>query len=211
MSNCCSSSGMPVIIGGTGVGITGGGTPADPIRISISNPVTIQGESTSTVQTSVTGSGEPDSPYVIQSNATLRVQDLSDVLGSSNPTTGHVLMWNGTNWVSNAAPTQAPGQVNVDPGLTGDGTVATPIAIDVSDTVTTSTDGLDTYIDSDGKLRAAAPPSTIEWANVTSKPVTFPPSSHQHVPADIPGLRKGTTAPADTLGNDGDWYAQYAA
>jgi hypothetical protein len=44
-----------------------------------------------------------------------------------------------------------------------------------------ATTGLEVYADSAGNLRAVPPTATaVDWATITGKPSSFPPSTHSH-------------------------------
>lgn len=179
MRNCnCGSSGGSSggirVVEGEGINISGSGTPSDPLVISSEVTSFAAGfltKDTNTIDLNLSGSGTQVDPFVLSGDATLSMQELSDVDDPSGPAFGEVPVYNGTAWEFAAPPTQAPGLVKVSAGLLGDGTVATPLKINVSDTVSTATTGLATYIDSTGKLRAVA--GAADWDDIVDKPATF--------------------------------------
>jgi hypothetical protein len=210
MANCCGGSSAVVIHGTGDVAVSGSGTVGDPYIVSGDLDVNLAAAQTPTIQMQIAGSGTFDDPYVFTANLIAGLGDLSDVAVITTPTTGYVLMWDGSAWVAAAAPTQPPGAVHVGPGIEGDGTVVTPISINVSNVVDTSTAGLYTYIDSAGELRAQLPSSSsVAWTSITGKPTTFTPSPHTHLNADLTQMLSGTSAPGSGVGSDGAWFAQY--
>lgn len=207
MATCCGGASAVVIQSGAGLSVTGSGTVADPYIISGDVELAMVGADTPTVDITLNGSGVIGDPFVIQADATLSVNDLVDVNDSTPPILGDVLQFDGNNWVYGPAPAQAPGQVNTDQGLTGDGTLSTPIGIAVSEAVEDGTSGLYTYIDANNELRAEVRGTT--WASVSGKPAVYPPAPHTHPNSDLTGILRGTSAPPSSLGVDGDIFFQY--
>ena len=205
---CCGGGAATIIQDGPGINVSGSGTTDDPYIVSASQGTFIQTQDTSTVDLTLVGTGTADDPFLITANIQMVVDNLIDVLDPTPPVTGDTLVYVTDHWEYQPPPTQAPGAVNTGGGITGDGTVGDPIAIDVSDLVSTSTSGLATYIDSNGQLRAVAPPSTVAWANVTGKPSTFTPSAHTHPTTEV-GILAGTSAPTAGVGADTNLYVQY--
>lgn len=206
---CCGGSSAVVIRGEGDVTVSGSGTVSDPYVVTGDIDLSIRALQTPTINTTIVGSGTSDDPYVISADLVAGLSDLTDVQITTTPTTGWVVLWDGSAWVAGPAPTQEPGAVNVGGGIEGDGTVGDPIQIKVSNLVDDSPSGLYTYIDSAGELRAQMPSSSTSWAAITGKPSTFPPSAHTHPNSDLTGLLTGTAAPGSGLGVDGSWYAQY--
>jgi hypothetical protein len=175
--NCGSggTGGTPRVVAGDGVVITGSGTPSDPLVISAevtSFAASFQAVDTGTVDLSLNGAGTVADPFILSAAATISMGELADVVDPSGPAVGEVPIFNGTNWEFAKPPTQAPGLVNATNGISGDGTSLTPLVIDVSDTSTTATDGLATYIDSAGQLRVV--PGAADWDLIIDKPASFP-------------------------------------
>lgn len=192
--SCCGND--TLVTAGQGITVSGSGTPTDPYIVSVeSTKVVFRAQDSATVDFTLIGSGTEADPYIISATASMRLQNLSDVYDPSGPAVGDVPVFDGTNWYFAPPPTVPPGAVNTTDGIAGDGSAPDPIHIAVSDTMTTSTSGLATYIDSNGELRVVPPaPQTVTWSDVTGKPTTFPPT--------IGGT--ATTAKA------GDWYPTWA-
>ena len=173
---CCGGASSVVITGGDGTVVTGSGTVSDPYVISGNLEVVLQAKDTTTVLLDLTGKGTGGDPFVLTATATVKVNDLVDVVDPVPATDGDVLIFNGGVWTyapPNAVP---PGSVNVGAGIEGDGSIGAPIAVNISNTADTSLTGLYTYIDSLGELRAQKPPApVVSWNNVTDKPSTFAP------------------------------------
>ncbi len=204
----CSCGGAPavVITGGDGLSVTGSGTVSDPYVISGDVELNMVGADSTTIDMTVVGSGTVSDPFVISAEATVSVNDLTDVSDSTPPVTDDVLKFDGTNWVYGPVPV-SPGAVNTGGGISGDGSGGAPISVDVSNTVVDATSGLYTYIDSNGELRAEV--RGTAWADVSGKPTTFAPAPHTHPNSDLTQMLSGTTAPTAGIGTDGAWYAQY--
>lgn len=207
MATCCGGASAVVIQSGAGLSVTGSGTVADPYIISGNIKPAMVGADTHTVDITINGSGVIGDPFVIQADATLSVNDLVDVNDSTPPVLGDVLQFDGDNWVYGPTPAQAPGQVNTDQGLTGDGTLLNPVGIAVSEAVQSATSGLYTYIDTNGELRAEVRGTT--WASVSGKPSSYAPTAHTHPNSQLTGILRGTSSPSSSLGVDGDIFFQY--
>ena len=54
---------------------------------------------------------------------------------------------------------------------------------------------------SDGKVDAADTADSVAWENVTGRPSTFSPATHQHSISDVSGLQ-------DALGKLNDYYTK---
>lgn len=164
------------IIGGEGIIVSGSGAPRDELVIALeSGLVQLQGLDSDTVDLQIRGSGATGDPFLIEANARLSTSDLLDVDPAGAPTLGDTLTFDGTRFVYGAPPSVAPGSVNTGDGVLGDGTLANPLSVAVSNDSETSLTGLETYIDSAGELRAVPPASVaVTWASLTGKPATFP-------------------------------------
>jgi len=178
MRNCnCGSTGSSGVrvVAGEGIIISGSGTPSDPLVVT-AEVTTFAGsfivQDTSTLDLTLNGSGTVPDPFLLSGNVAMSMSDLADVNDPSGPAFGEVPVYNGTAFEFAAPPTQAPGLVNATGGIVGDGTLATPLKVNVSDTVTNATTGTATYIDTAGKLRAV--PGAADWNSITNKPATFP-------------------------------------
>jgi len=210
MGNCCSGAGNSVVIkGGDRFYVTGSGTVSDPYIINGSLELSVKAAETATVRMAIVGLGSIADPYVLSADATVSVNDLTDVNDGTPAILGDVLLYDGSNWVYGPPPTQAPGQVNTAGGIQGDGTLSTPIEVKVSEAIIDADTGLYTYIDANGELRAEVRVTPPAWTSVTGKPIAFPPSAHTHPNADLTGMHDGTTAPGSGLGINGDYYLQY--
>lgn len=188
MPRCDCSGGQCscVVIGGSGATVTGAGSTSNPYIVSADPtiPARLRVADTSTVDLTAVGNGTEDDPLVLSAVATVALDDLTNVTAPS-PTAGDTISWNGTQWVNGPPPVVPAGAVNVGPGLTGDGSVATPVAAAVSgvwgvdpldDYGDNSTVGLAIYVDANGQLRAE-PRDThgeVSWDEITGKPSAFP-------------------------------------
>lgn len=163
---CCGSGDTALIIAGQGIVVEGTGQLGSPYVIALqSGQVSLTVSDTDTIDMSLVGDGSPDAPFTLSGVATVSMRMLTDVDGADVPATGDVPVYDGTKFVFAPPPTTPPGAVNVGPGISGDGSLPTPIKIAVADLVTTATTGLASYIDSAGKLRVVPP----TWAQVTNK------------------------------------------
>lgn len=174
----CGSGCACRIEAGPGITVTGSGTPTDPVVIT-SDLTSFAGsfvaQDSGTLDLDLVGSGTGDDPWILSGNVTMGMSQLSDVDDPAGPGVGEVPVFNGVAWEFAAPPTVPPGAVNVGAGLSGDGSAPTPLKVAVSDTTSTSTSGTAIYVDSAGKLRAVpAVVSSVDWADITSKPTTFP-------------------------------------
>jgi hypothetical protein len=130
-------------------------------------------QDSASVDLTLFGSGTLDDPFLLSATSSIGMSQLSDWDDPAGPVLGDVPVWNGLAWEAAPPPTVPPGTVFATTGLTGDGTLATPIKVAVSDTTSTSTSGLGIYVDSAGKLRAAGT-TTVAWGSITGVPATFP-------------------------------------
>lgn len=177
MACTCTRPDPTLIEPGEGIAVGGSGTPTDPYVVSVQqNRLVFQVRDSPTVNFSLIGAGTVEDPYVLSAEASLRLQNLSDVDDPSGPALGDVPVFNGTSWYFAPPPTVPPGAVNTTNGIAGDGSVGAPISIAVSDTVETSLSGLATYIDLAGELRVIPPTAeAVAWSSITGKPTTFAP------------------------------------
>lgn len=217
MRNCnCGQSGsstIPRVVPGPGIDISGSGTASDPLVIS-SEVNSFAGAffatDTATVDLTLTGAGTLNDPFILSGVTSVSMTELVDVNDPAGPAAGEVPIFNGTDWEFAKPPTQAPGLVNATGGITGDGTVATPLKVAVSDTTTTATTGTAIYVDSAGKLRAK--PGAADWNTLANKPATFPTTWDEvaQKPASYPDAAKigghkltvSTTAPSSPALDD---------
>lgn len=187
---CCGQDTCSCIItGGAGISVTGAGTTVSPYVVAASGPAfssVFQVLSTPSVALRLTGSGTEGDPLQLQAQTSISVESLTDVTVGGGPVAGQSLVYSGTypsgHWVFAALPPTPAGAVNVGAGISGDGTVGTPIAAKISGTWgsgglsglgSDSTIGLDTYIDSAGKIRVTPTTAFLSWSTITGKPTYF--------------------------------------
>src|SRR5690242_16251704 len=95
MANC-SDGCTCVIQAGSGIQVSGAGTPQSPITISatslLAGALTVA--DTPTVNLSLSGDGIEGSPLVISANATVAMTELTDVNDPGGPAVGDVPIWN---------------------------------------------------------------------------------------------------------------------
>lgn len=197
----CGPGCVSILKPGTGITITGSGTPNDPYIIASefnSLAAFIRVEDTTSVNLSLTGSGTTDDPLTLRAVSILKLTELADVADpGGGPVVGEVPVWVGAgsagHWEFQAPPVTPAGSVNVSNGISGTGSVGSPIAVKTSGVWGTapldtyggdSTVGAPIYVDSAGNLRSQ-PIGSPAWTSITGKPTTFPPSAHTHVAADI--------------------------
>lgn len=193
MSQCCAQE-KTLLREGSGVDVSGSGTPTDPYIIT-AEVQTLSGilrvVDTDTIDHRLTGSGTTSDPFELKSYATLKVTNLADVQDPQGvPSAGESLVWVGTSaaghWEYGTLPPAPAGAVNVTTGLSGVGSSASPIGVRLSSAATMGTSDLAIGVDGDGNLRAAAPSvAAVTWANISGKPTSFTPSSHKHAASDI--------------------------
>ena len=215
---CCGGASSVVIVGGDNTTVTGSGTVADPYVISGNLEVVLQAKDTNTVSLDLTGTGNTNDPFILSAVATVSVNDLTDVIDPVPPVLGDSLLFDGTKWVYAPPAAVAPGTVHAGAGLTGDGTLATPLKVKVSEALDTSVLGLYTYIDANGELRAQVPAAgSVAWSSITGKPTTFPPTRPLTAdsivnavnPANnnVPGIHIFVSSAAPVGAIDGDiWF-----
>lgn len=188
MPRCDCSGGQCscVVLAGSGTTVTGAGSSSNPYIISADPaiPARLRVVDTATVDLSAVGNGTEDDPLVLSANATVSLDDLTNVT-APNPASGDTISWNGQEWVTGPPPVVPAGAVNVGPGLVGNGSVETPVAAAVSGVWGTppldvygsdSTIGLAIYVDANGQLRADPRDTSgeVTWDEITGKPSAFP-------------------------------------
>lgn len=130
MARCCGGSGTCAcrVEGGRHVSVTGIGTSQDPFVIAASTEFGV--EDTDQFNLILTGSGTLDSPWTLQVEyaSTAAIGGLPDV-DTTGVTNGQTLVWNTTTsqWVPSTVPTAAPGAISHGNGITGDGSVGSPL------------------------------------------------------------------------------------
>lgn len=184
--DCAGAQCSCVVIGGSGVTVTGAGSVSNPYIVDADPqlPLRLRVTDTSTVDMHAVGNGTEDDPLVLSADATLAMDDLTNVTAPA-PQAGDTLSWNGQEWVTGPPPVTPPGAVNVGAGLTGNGSVDAPIAAAVAGVWGTpplntygndSTVGLAVYVDVNGQLRAEPRDTSgeVTWDEIVGKPSAFP-------------------------------------
>lgn len=179
-----------IIEQGSGITVSGSGTPSDPYIVSTTfanlNQF-IRVQDSPSVDLQLTGTGSTSDPLTIRAVSTLKLTDLTDVQDPSGaPAVGESPVWTGVgaaaHWEFKLPPSNPSGSVNVDNGLSGSGAAGDPIEVatsgvwgsgSLSGLGSDSTIGQAIYVDSAGKLRAQ-PGSSVAWAAITGKPSYFP-------------------------------------
>jgi hypothetical protein len=200
---CCDQTTCScLIVGGDGIAVSGSGTLTNPYVITADLPDFAQSltvRDTTSVNLTLTGSGQVEDPFVLQANATLRLTALADVDDpEGGPDVGDVPVWVGVgadgHWEFDIPPVAPAGAVNATGGIAGIGSVGSPLLVKVSgvwgvaplNTLGSDPDiGLEIYLDSSGELRARPGVGTVNWADIAGKPTTFTPSAHTHVASAI--------------------------
>lgn len=181
---CCGNEVCSCIIrGGAGITVEGSGTQSNPYIIVADLPDfgdVLKVTDSDTVNLTLTGAGTQASPFQLKADATIKLTALADVVPGSPPSIGDVPIWNGTAFSLDPPPAAPAGAVNVSNGITGVGSVPSPIKLATSGVWgsgplaglgSDSTIGLATYIDSLGQVRVQpATIASIPWTSVTGKP-----------------------------------------
>jgi hypothetical protein len=212
MANCGDQSCNCLVRVGEGLSIEGAGTATDPYMIRMTGDLegNLQVYDTATVNLTLLGRGTLIDPYVLSAVATIALTQLSDVNDpQGGPIVGDVPVWVGTgpagHWEFQPPPANPAGAVNVSTGISGDGTLGSPLRVRlVGTSAGGTTSGLEVYADSAGNLRTAPPVATsVEWSTIIGKPTTFPTT-----PSDFVGIlpvSKGGTGQSNltnvTVGN----------
>src|SRR5678815_4690585 len=131
MPNCCGGASCSCVIqGGSGITVTGAGTPASPFVLDAHQ--VFNAVDNKTFDLSITGSGTTIDPWTVQVTwaTTAQLDDFPDVQAPT-PTNGQVLGWDNTlqKWTPRAPTTAAAGAVLHDTSLTGDGSSGAPLAV----------------------------------------------------------------------------------
>ncbi len=164
--NCQGGVCNCVVISGRGVTVTGAGTAASPYRVqSAGIGGLIAVHDTEHVDLSLIGSGTPADPYELSGTLDLALTDLVDADVTGTPTLGQTVIVNpgAATWRFDDLEAPAGGTINHLPGLSGDGSVGDPLAVDTSGTqgvgpLTGVDVGDPIYLDSTGVLRTRARP-----------------------------------------------------
>jgi hypothetical protein len=138
---CTSTTCSCKVEGGTGVVVTGKGAVGNPYRVNIdAGKLTV--DDTATVDLVLHGSGTSADWYHLSANATVSLDELTDVT-ASNPASGQVLAWNNTTkqWTPAPPAVAAPGAINIGVGLLGDGSAPTPLSAKVNASAGLQVDG----------------------------------------------------------------------
>src|SRR5262245_54999093 len=132
MPNCCGGASCACkLAAGSGITITGSGTPADPFLITASNVLTPVDNSTFDVNiTPVVVGANTEYRLEVKYASTAKLDDLPDV-NAPAPTNGQVLGWDSatSKWTARAPTTAAAGAVLHDTSLSGDGSGGTPLQV----------------------------------------------------------------------------------
>lgn len=194
---CAGQTCSCLIQGGDGIEVSGSGTVSDPYIVAtegIDIAGSIQFIDTDTVDFTVTGSGTEANPYSISADATLALDDLTDV-DAAAPADNYVLAWNGTAWVPAPPATVDPGAISVAEPIVGTGQAADPIGLDLQTSEWITGDGTAANpLDID--LRYAV--GTAEVPNVPSGgagsvAVTFPAGRFVRTPYITLGMYSSVT------------------
>lgn len=156
---------------GAGIRMSGAGTPSSPLYVE-AVPTSLAVQDTPTLDLSVTGVGDEQTPYVLSGAARVRFRDIVDLQHApADPyPPDKVLGVDHAGRIAFVDPTTvAPGAVHTGPGLVGDGSTQSPIAPSPSgqwgqgalaDYGPDTTRGMPVYVDSAGTLRAQPFPKT---------------------------------------------------
>jgi hypothetical protein len=133
VSRCgCANACSCVIEAGEGVDVSGVGSKNNPYVIT-ADTGDIGGlfsvTDTTSVNMTLGGQGTSNEPYTLKSDATLRMQDLSNVQSGATPSAGHVPVYNGSEFIFQTPPTTPPGSVSVTTPLKGDGSGVAPLRL----------------------------------------------------------------------------------
>jgi hypothetical protein len=134
--NCCGGASCACkFVEGNGITITGSGSSQDPFLITASNTVTPVDNSTFDVNLTpvVIPGGGTEYRLEVKYAPTAKLDDIPDVQAPA-PTNGQVLGWDNSlqRWTPRPPTTAAAGSVSHDTSLTGDGSVGTPLGVQVN-------------------------------------------------------------------------------
>lgn len=184
MPGCGGTSCSCAIEVGPGLQISGSGALGEPFVISIAGTLedSLTVLDSPSVNLQLTGVGSPTDPYQLSAIATMRVQDLTDVIDpEGGPNAGDTIVWvtagvTTPRFEFRPPPANPPGAVNVGVGIEGNGSAGDPITVALVGTNEGgSPGGLEVYADEFGNLRAVAPVATaVTWNSITGKPAAFP-------------------------------------
>lgn len=129
-SKCCGGGTPPKIIEGRHVDIDGAGSSQDPLVVKVTTD--LDTTDNRTFNLTLTGNGELSSPWRLEVNyaATATLGDIPNV-DTTNRQNGYVLQWNNaaSRWEAAPPVTAAAGSVTHGNGISGDGSVAQPLAV----------------------------------------------------------------------------------
>lgn len=186
--NCAGGSCGCLVVGGTGIDVTGIGTKQDPFVIlnkgvSVKNALTVV--DTPTLNMHLTGEGTPSEPLALSADVRMSLSDLTNV-SKATPDPGDVPVWTVAGgvgeWQYNAPPTTPPGAVTVTTGLQGDGSGPNPLRARTSGTFGSGTlagygadaaAGAPIYTDASGALRGA-PWGSLPRYSTATRPTARP-------------------------------------
>lgn len=138
-NNCCGGASCACkIVAGSGISVTGSGSPQDPFLIATATDLQVQDNVTFNL--TLTG-GVLSVAYANSA----KLDHIPDV-DAPAPTNGQVLGWNSSlqKWTPRSPTSASPGAVNHDTSLNGDGSAGSPLAVkaDTAYKVTTRTAGV---------------------------------------------------------------------
>lgn len=151
--------------------MSGAGTSASPLYVE-AIPTAVAVVDTPTLDLSISGVGDADSPYLLSGQARVRFRDLTDLQHPpADPyPADKVLGVDHAGRMTFVDPTTvAPGAINTGAGVTGDGSVTAPLQVNPSGQWgqgplagwgADTSRGAPVYVDSTGQVRAAPFPKT---------------------------------------------------
>lgn len=183
MPDCGGTSCSCAIEVGPGLEITGTGSLSSPFVVTLAGTIqdSLVVEDSPTMDLVLAGSGRPTDPYRLGAIPKIKVQDLIDVIDPEGaPSAGDTIVYvtsgvETPRFEFRPPPPNPAGAVNVGVGITGDGTLGTPIKVNMVSDAAGPTSGLAVYVDTNGDLRATAPVvADVEWGSILDKPDFFP-------------------------------------
>ena len=148
-----------------GVSVTGTGSSSSPYLIGLQTALKDAITVADTPTLDLTLAPQSGGKVQIYGNTLTKMSDLKDVADPEGPQVGDSPVWMGTHWEFRPPTTVAPGVIQTANGISGDGSIATPISAKTSGSW--GTDPLaaavwggvqdlgdETYLDSAGKIRS---------------------------------------------------------
>jgi len=132
-----------MVVAGDGIVVTGAGSSSNPFVI---NGPAFDVQDSATVDMSISGDGTISTPYTIQANVSMALDQLTDV-NASTPVAGYLLTYQTSpapGWYAAVATSGTPGATLHDGTMTGDGTASNVLSvkIDPAGGITTTGSGL---------------------------------------------------------------------